>query len=44
MKKTACEFCVYKPICQFDKTKFGNEYNYIPSLSDEEAWEKIKSE
>ena len=41
-KKTPCEFCAYKAICQFDKNKFGNDYNYIPSLSNEEIWEKIE--
>ncbi len=44
MKKTPCEFCAYKPICQFDKNKFGNEYNYVPTLSDDEVWEKISKE
>lgn len=43
-KKTPCEFCEYKAICQFDHNKFCNEYNYIPKLSDEEIWEKIAEE
>lgn len=41
-KKTPCEYCEYKSICQFDKNRFGNEYNYIPQYSKEEIWEKIK--
>lgn len=40
-KSTPCEYCIYKSICQFDKSKFCNTYNYIPNLSKEEAWEKI---
>ena len=43
-KMTPCDYCSYKAICQFDKNKFGNEYNYIPNLSKEELWEKFKSE
>lgn len=41
-KSTPCGFCEYKTICQFDKNKFCNSYNYIPSLSKEEALEKIE--
>ena len=43
-KKTPCEYCEYKGICQFDKNKFGNEYNYIRKIKKEEIWEKIKEE
>lgn len=41
-KKTPCEYCEYKSICQFDKNKFCNEYNYIPDIKKEEIWEKLK--
>lgn len=44
MKKTPCEYCSYKSICQFDKNKFGNEYNYIVNFSDDEVLEKITNE
>lgn len=43
-KKTPCEYCEYKSICQFDKNKFCNEYNYIPELNKEEIWDKLKEE
>ena len=43
-KQTPCEYCSYKSICQFDKQKFCNEYNYIPNLTKEEVWEKIGKE
>lgn len=43
-KSTPCGFCEYKTICQFDKNKFCNSYNYIPTLSKEEALEKIEKE
>lgn len=43
-KKTPCEYCTYKSICQFDKNKFGNDYNYIPSLSKDEALEFMEKE
>ena len=43
-KKTPCEYCEYKAICQFDKNKFGNEYKYVPDLNKEEIFEKIRKE
>ena len=42
-KHTSCDVCSYKSICQFDKNKFGNEYNYIPNLNKEEIWKKIET-
>ena len=43
-KSTPCGNCSYRAICQFDKNKFCNEYNYLPKLSDEEVWEKLSEE
>ena len=40
---TPCDFCSYKAICQFDKNKFGNDYNYIQNLTKDEVWEKMSS-
>ena len=43
-KKTPCERCSYKTICNFN-TKFkGNDYNYIKYIKKEEILEKIKEE
>ena len=39
-KKTPCEYCKYKPICNFNGSV--NEYNYINNLKREEILEKIK--
>lgn len=39
-KKTPCEYCEYKGICQFDKNI--NEYSYVPSFKDDEIWEVIE--
>lgn len=41
-KKTPCDFCEYKSICQFDVGNGKNEYKYIDNLSKEEILEKIK--
>lgn len=41
-KKTPCEYCEYKSICQFDKNKFCNEYSYVPELSKDEVWDVLK--
>ena len=43
-KKTSCDNCKYKGICQFDKNKIGNEYSYIPSVNKDEVWNKFKVE
>lgn len=42
--RTGCDLCNYRAICQFDKNKFCNSYNYMPSLKKEEAWDIIESE
>ena len=39
-KKTPCEYCEYKAICNFDSSK--NEYNYVPNLDKEVLFEMIK--
>lgn len=38
---TACDYCEYKLICQFDKD-LGNKFKYINELKDNEVLEKIK--
>ena len=43
-KRTACEFCSYKPICGFDSKMCNNSYNYVPNLSKNEVLDKLKSE
>ena len=43
-KKTACEYCPYKSICNFAPNKKGNEYFYIRQMKKEELLEKIKEE
>lgn len=40
-KKTPCEYCEYKGICQFDKNRLRNDYNYIPNLKEDEIWERL---
>ncbi len=39
-KKASCEYCEYKSICNFDKTK--NSYNYIPNLQKDIILDDIK--
>ncbi len=41
-KKTPCEYCEYKSICNFDSTK--NEYNYVPNLDKQVILDMIKEE
>ncbi len=39
-KKTPCDYCKYKSICNFDNSR--NDYNYIPNLEKEVILDNIK--
>ena len=41
-KKTPCEYCSYKTICNFDRKLEGNDYRYIKNLSKDYVLEEIK--
>lgn len=41
-KKTACEYCEYKSICNFDPKFEKNEYRYITNKTKEEILEEIQ--
>ncbi len=41
-KKTPCEYCEYKSICNFDPKIEKNEYRYITNKTKEEVLEEIK--
>ena len=41
-KKTPCEYCTYKSICQFENGICKKEYNYISNLEKEAIWEMMK--
>lgn len=43
-KKSACEHCSYKSICNFSPDKKGNEYFYLKNMEKQEILEKIKME
>lgn len=42
-KKTPCEYCNYKSICNFNPGECGNKYKYIGRQEKEEILEQIKS-
>ena len=42
-KKTPCEYCEYKGICNFDSKIKGNDYNYILNKGREIILEEIKN-
>lgn len=42
-KKTPCEYCEYKTICQFKAGTYGNNYNYIGKKEKQEMLDEIKS-
>lgn len=39
--KTPCQFCHYRPVCQFDMQIDGNQYRKLGKLSKEEVWAKL---
>lgn len=41
-KKTPCEYCTYKSICQFENGICKKEYNYISNLEKEAILEMMK--
>ena len=43
-KKTPCEYCTYKSICQFDTGICKKEYKYISNLEKETILEMMKEE
>ncbi|QGG56950.1 helicase-exonuclease AddAB subunit AddB [Paenibacillus sp. B01] len=40
--KTPCQFCAYKPVCQFDPLNEGNEYLKLPAPGKEEFWTSLE--
>lgn len=42
-KKTPCEYCDYKMICQFKAGQYGNNYNYIGKREKQDILDTIKS-
>lgn len=40
--KTACTFCPFKSVCQFDTSLKENDYRILPKLNRDEALERVK--
>jgi ATP-dependent helicase/nuclease subunit B len=38
---TACKYCIYSSVCQFDTAMRGNRYRYLADLDDAEIWNRI---
>lgn len=38
---SACTYCPYRPVCQFDPAIGGNEYRLLANASTDEIWVKI---
>lgn len=37
-KETACKYCEYKVVCQFDPLLLGNRYRELPKMKADEVW------
>ncbi len=42
--RSACSYCIYSAICQFDISIEGNRYKVIKDKNDEEIWKDIENE
>ncbi len=43
-KETACDYCNYRSICQFDERIPGCQYHRLVPLSGDEVWQRIYEE
>lgn len=43
-KKTACDYCNFRPVCNFDTRLPGNRYRDLKKLGKDEVWEKMEKE
>lgn len=43
-KKTACDYCNFRPICNFDTRFPGNRYRDLKKLGKDEIWENMEKE
>ena len=41
-KKTACTYCSYKAVCQFDTAFAEHSYRYIHDMEDDEVWKAME--
>jgi ATP-dependent helicase/nuclease subunit B len=41
-QKSACQFCAYKPVCQFDPEQAGNSYHWLRSGGNDEWWTRME--
>ncbi|MBO7746474.1 helicase-exonuclease AddAB subunit AddB [Paenibacillus sp. MWE-103] len=41
--KTPCEFCDYKPVCQFDPLIEGNDYNKLQKTGKDDVWKLLSA-
>lgn len=40
-KQTPCQYCSYKPICQFSPNDGEQDFRYLPQLSKDEIWTRF---
>jgi len=43
-KSTPCDYCGFKPVCQFDATMKENRYRLLKDIDDEEIWSLMERE
>ncbi|SIS47620.1 helicase-exonuclease AddAB subunit AddB [Salimicrobium flavidum] len=41
-QQTACQFCSFRSVCQFDPTLEENQYRKLADMKDSKVWEKLK--
>ena len=43
-KMTACKYCSYSSVCQFDTAMRDNRYRFLADLDDSEVWRLIREQ
>jgi len=43
-KTTACDYCVYSSVCQFDTSMRDNRYRWLADLDDDEVWKLVREQ
>ena len=42
--QTACDYCIYRPVCSLDRKLPGTHMRRLKELSEEEIWERLEKE
>lgn len=44
LQETACDFCIYRSVCQFDDSLEGSRHNHLAKLGKEQLWDMLNND